>query len=101
MIENIKDRDLYDMVDVIIVYGLDKIEPKADKPEEASKMKIDAEKILRAFQKKWPNTNGNLTKEVIEVFNKYELDEEFKKILIKMPAAIELAAEYKSKPGGP
>jgi len=91
--EDIDERELCDMVDVILVYGLPSI-IEDDKTEHPGK----DERTLRAYQKKYPDIEPNLSHGVIEVINKHNLDEAFTKILKGIPAAITLSKEYKNRP---
>lgn len=91
--ENFDERDLCDIVDVILVYGQAKLvdDEKADHPGKD-------ERTLRAYQTKYPDIESNLNKAVIEVINKRKLDEAFENILKGIPAAVTLSKEYKTKP---
>ncbi len=93
--EDIDERDLCDMVDVILVYGLPAIVE-----EEKTQHPGKDERTLRAYQKNYPDIESNLLYGVIDVINKHKLDDAFVKILKGIPAAVELAKEYKSKPDG-
>ena len=95
--DDIHERDLSEMVDVILVYGQASI---IEDPIDSNKPKNPGkdERTLRAYQKKWPNIEPNLKHGVIEVINKHKLDERFEEILKGIPAAVTLAQEYKNKP---
>ena len=91
--DDIHERDLSEMVDVILVYGQASI-VENEKTEHPGK----DERTLRAYQNKYPNIESNLKHGTIEVINKYKLDERFEQILKGIPAAVTLAQEYKNKP---
>ena len=92
--DDIHERDLSEIVDVILVYGQASIVEREEDPKNHGK----DERTLRAYQKKWPNIEPNLKHGVIEVINKHKLDERFEEILKGIPAAVTLAQEYKNKP---
>ena len=92
--DDIHERDLSEIVDVILVYG----QASIIEHEEDQKNHGKDERTLRAYQKKWPNIEPNLKHGVIEVINKHKLDERFEQILKGIPAAVTLAQEYKNKP---
>ena len=91
--DDIHERDLSEIVDVILVYGQASILEDA-KTEHPGK----DERTLRAYQKKFPHIESNLKHGVVEVINKHKLDERFEQILKGIPAAVTLAQEYKNKP---
>ena len=92
--DDIHERDLSEIVDVILVYGQASIIEHEENPKNHGK----DERTLRAYQKKWPNIEPNLKHGVIEIINKHKLDERFEEILKGIPAAVTLAQEYKNKP---
>ena len=91
--DDIHERDLSEIVDVILVYGQASILEDA-KTEHPGK----DERTLRAYQTKYPDIESNLNNAVIEVINKRKLDEAFENILKGIPAAVTLSKEYKTKP---
>lgn len=92
--EDIDERDLCDLIDVILVYGLPSI-VEEEKEQHPGK----DERTLRAYQNKYPDIESNLLHSTVEIINKHKLDEAFVRILKGIPAAVTLSKEYKSKPG--
>lgn len=91
--DDIHERDLSEIVDVILAYGKLSI---IEDPETKNPGKD--ERTLWAYQKKFPHIESNLKHSIIEVINKHKLDERFEEILKGIPAAVTLAQEYKNKP---